>query len=38
VKVFYRRNDSQLVGDFSVAEGPAITPDKAFSRTTCASS
>jgi integrase len=30
VKVFYRRNDSQLVGDFSVAEGPAITPDKAL--------
>jgi integrase len=30
VKVFYRRNDSQLVGDFSVAEGPAVTPDRAL--------
>jgi integrase len=30
VKVFYRRNDSQLVGDFSVAEGPAVSPDRAL--------
>lgn len=30
VRMFYKRNDSQLVGDFSVAEGRAVTPDKAL--------
>jgi len=30
VRMFYKRNDSQLVGDFSVAEGRAVTPDRAL--------
>jgi ATP-grasp domain len=30
VKMFYKRNDSQLVGDFSVADGRAAIPDRAL--------